>query len=78
MHYNENADREQATTSAGQPVFRVVFPKSRKGEVTARPVKTDPTYKYVEELMRLVFEVVFEDPKPFVEVLKSIPIPKTW
>ncbi|XP_031141020.1 uncharacterized protein LOC116039964 [Sander lucioperca] len=40
MHYNENADREQATTSAGQPVFRVVFPKSRKGEVTARPVKT--------------------------------------
>ena len=44
MHYNENADREQATTSAGQPVFKVVFPKSRKGEVTARPVKTDPTY----------------------------------
>ncbi|XP_039678178.1 uncharacterized protein LOC120572797 isoform X4 [Perca fluviatilis] len=44
MHYNENADCEQATTSAGQPVFKVVFPKSRKGEVTARPVKTDPTY----------------------------------
>ncbi|XP_031165171.1 uncharacterized protein LOC116056894 isoform X2 [Sander lucioperca] len=76
MHYNENADHEQATTSAGQPVFKVVFPKSRKGEVTARPVKTDPTYKYVEELMRLVFEEVFEDPTPFVEVLKSIPIPK--
>ncbi|XP_039667161.1 uncharacterized protein LOC120565424 isoform X2 [Perca fluviatilis] len=72
MHYNENADCEQATTSAGQPVFKVVFPKSRKGEVTARPVKTDPTYK----LMRLVFEEVFEDPTPFVEVLKLIPIPK--
>jgi len=31
---------------------------------------------YVGELMRLVFEEVFEDPTPFVEEMNKIPIPK--
>ncbi len=44
MHYNENSDRDQATTTAGQAVFKFIFPKFKKGECTAKPVKTDPTY----------------------------------
>lgn len=39
LHYNENADRRQATTSSGDPRFKLSFPKSRKGECRARPVK---------------------------------------
>ncbi|XP_039518795.1 uncharacterized protein LOC120473159 isoform X2 [Pimephales promelas] len=37
MHYNENSDHQQATTTAGKAVFI-------KGECTAKPVKIDPTY----------------------------------
>lgn len=44
MHYNENGDCEQATTTSGQPVYKVVFPKSKKGECTAKPLKTAPSY----------------------------------
>ncbi|XP_058606125.1 uncharacterized protein LOC131523619 isoform X2 [Onychostoma macrolepis] len=74
MHYNENGDREQTTTS-GQPMYKVVFPKSKKGECTAKPLKTAPSYDYVADLMKLVIEEVFVDPAPFVKELKQIPIP---
>ncbi|XP_035000772.2 uncharacterized protein LOC118100128 [Hippoglossus stenolepis] len=67
MHYNENAKRRQAIASPGQTVLVFVFLK---------PVKTDPTYNYVGDLMKLVFEEVFEDPVPFVEELEKIPIPE--
>ncbi|XP_073710642.1 uncharacterized protein [Misgurnus anguillicaudatus] len=77
MHYNENGDREQATTTSGQPMFRIVFPKSKKGGCTAKPIKTAPTYDYVSDLMKLVFEEVFPDPATFVDELKSIPVPTT-
>ncbi|XP_026080665.1 uncharacterized protein LOC113057435 isoform X2 [Carassius auratus] len=72
LHHNENANREQATTKAGQAVYRLVFPKSKKG----RPLKKESTYTYVDELLKLVFEEVVMDPSTFVEELKSIPIPK--
>lgn len=74
LHHNENANREQARTSEGE-VYKMVFPKTKKGECTARPLKIDPTYNYVEELFRLVFEEVIVDPTPFVDQLKTIPIP---
>lgn len=72
MHYNENGDCAQATTNSGQPI---VFPKSKKSECTAKPLKTAPSYDYVADLMKLVFEEVFVDPAPFVEELKQTPIP---
>ncbi|XP_062393824.1 uncharacterized protein LOC134082194 isoform X2 [Sardina pilchardus] len=75
MHHNENATREQATTSTGQAVFKVVFPKSKKGEGTVKPVKTKPTFNYVRELMRLLMQEVFEDPTSFAEEMNAIPIP---
>ncbi|XP_042588995.1 uncharacterized protein LOC122138752 [Cyprinus carpio] len=75
LHHNENIGREQATTATGKPVFKVVFPKSKKGEPIARPLKTEPTYNYVDDLMRLVFEEVIVDPAPFVEELQAIPVP---
>ncbi|XP_041929953.1 uncharacterized protein LOC121694081 [Alosa sapidissima] len=75
MHHNENAMREQATTSTGQAVFKVVFPKAKRGEGIVKPVKTNPTFNYVRELMRLLMQEVFEDPTSFAEELKTIPIP---
>ncbi|XP_059929257.1 uncharacterized protein LOC132473239 isoform X7 [Gadus macrocephalus] len=38
-------------------------------------IKTDPTYNYVDALLKLVFEEVVENPTPFVDELKSIPVP---
>ncbi|KAI7803826.1 hypothetical protein IRJ41_012114 [Triplophysa rosa] len=75
IHYNENRDREQAVTTSGQPIYKVVFPKSKKGEATTKPLKTPPSYEYVTDLMKLVFEEVFTDPAPFVEELKQIRVP---
>ncbi|XP_026130139.1 uncharacterized protein LOC113110263 [Carassius auratus] len=75
LHHNENIGREQATTATGKPLYKVLFPKSKKGEPTARPLKTKPTYNYVDDLMRLVFEEVIVDPAPFVEELQAIPVP---
>ncbi|XP_052423624.1 uncharacterized protein LOC127966567 [Carassius gibelio] len=75
LHHNENIGREQATTATGKPLYKVLFPKSKKGEPTARPLKTKPTYNYVDDLMKLVFEEVIVDPAPFVEELQAIPVP---
>ncbi|XP_030215644.1 uncharacterized protein LOC115546106 isoform X2 [Gadus morhua] len=52
MHHNENASREQATTSAGQAVYKVVYPKVKMGEGAVKPVKTDPTFNLSAENKR--------------------------
>lgn len=44
MHYNENADRPQATTSSGELRYLVWFPKYKQGDFSVRPLKTIPTY----------------------------------
>ena len=44
IHYNENTDRPQAQTSNGQPIFRIRFPKYKKGGFTVTPAKPSPTY----------------------------------
>ncbi|XP_031431312.1 uncharacterized protein LOC116222179 isoform X2 [Clupea harengus] len=46
LHFNENAGRPQATSSAGEPLFKVNFPKYKKGECTAKPVKAEPTFRF--------------------------------
>lgn len=44
MHYNENANRPQAETKDGVPLFKISFPKARKGECIVKPQKTQPTF----------------------------------
>ncbi|KAK7929311.1 hypothetical protein WMY93_005706 [Mugilogobius chulae] len=75
MHFNENVKRAQAT-SKGKVLFKVAYPKYKKGKPTAKPVKTKPTFGYVTELMRLVFNEVFAEPGRFVDQLKSVPVPE--
>ncbi|XP_056591442.1 uncharacterized protein LOC130410660 [Triplophysa dalaica] len=77
LHYNENANPKQAIASAGQSMYRIELPKSKKEESIAPPIETKPTCNYVKELLSLVFEEVILDPTPFVEELKTIPVPTT-
>ncbi|XP_073700525.1 uncharacterized protein [Garra rufa] len=75
MHFNENADHEPTANFEGTAVYKIMHPKSKKGKPTAKPVKTEPTYGYVSDLMRLLFTEVFDDAGTFVEELQKVPIP---
>ncbi len=44
MHYNENEERPQAVTEEGVPLFKISFPKARKGECRVEPQKTQHTF----------------------------------
>ncbi len=44
MHYNENGDRPQAETEEGVPLFKISFPKARKGECRVKPQMTQQTF----------------------------------
>ncbi len=48
LHFNENSERQQKTTRAGELEFAVSYPKSKYGEHTVKKILEDPTYgKYV-------------------------------
>lgn len=51
LHYNENSDREQATTSTGAKRFKVSKLKYKDGIATVKEVKEDAQYSYVADLM---------------------------
>ncbi|XDV52485.1 hypothetical protein PO909_021212 [Leuciscus waleckii] len=70
MHFNENADREQAMTFEDTAVYTTMYPKSKKGQ----PTKKKCMAGYVGDLMRLLFMEVFDDPATFVEELRKVPI----
>ena len=45
MHFNENSHRAQDNTRAGNDVFRVQFPKYKKGNFIVRKVLENPTFR---------------------------------
>ena len=56
MHYNENANRRQATTSEGVDRWLVVYPKAHKGEkAVVKLLKESPTYsKHNNKLAHMI------------------------
>ena len=44
LHFNENANREQAVSQAGEPRYDLVFPKYKKGGYVVKKITKDPTY----------------------------------
>ena len=44
LHFNENGQRDHATTKTGERRYDVVFPKYKKGGCVARKVRVPPTY----------------------------------
>ncbi|KAG0444834.1 hypothetical protein HPB47_013333 [Ixodes persulcatus] len=51
LHFNENSDREQATTQAGDLQWKLKSPKARKGHHDVNPRLTPTTYGYVTKLL---------------------------
>ncbi|XP_071100693.1 uncharacterized protein [Haliotis cracherodii] len=51
LHFNENGNRVQATDCEGNLRWKMVYPKSKKGEdAVVKPVKQPVTYNYAEDL----------------------------
>ncbi|KAL3854303.1 hypothetical protein ACJMK2_013577 [Sinanodonta woodiana] len=71
LHFNENANRPQAMTNSGTSRYQISFPKYKKGGYIVKEVKEDCTYKYVEELIAALEEMV-KEPEP---VDREIPPP---
>jgi hypothetical protein len=44
MHFNENANREQATTLEGELRYAVGFTKAKKGEPSVKIIKPAATF----------------------------------
>ncbi|XP_063046055.1 uncharacterized protein LOC134440057 [Engraulis encrasicolus] len=76
IHFNENANRPQAQTADGEPLFKISFPKSKKGECTVKRQKTPPTFGYVDVLMDLILEKVFVNPAPYTDAMKAMRVPE--
>ncbi|KAK6292771.1 hypothetical protein J4Q44_G00373560 [Coregonus suidteri] len=58
IHYNENADRPQATTAAGEPRFMILFPKWKKGDYSTKILKSHPLYAKSTNSLALLFQDV--------------------
>ena len=44
LHFNENAQREQAKTAKGEKRYSVLYPKFKKGGHVVKAIKESPTY----------------------------------
>ncbi|XP_063055957.1 uncharacterized protein LOC134449779 [Engraulis encrasicolus] len=75
LHFNENSNRTQAKTTAGTLKYSIHFPKAKKGGYTVKPMKSQATQGYVQELISLLFEDVIPRPQPYQEELRKIPVP---
>jgi len=76
IHFNENANRPQAQTADGVPLFKISFPKSKKGECTVKRQKTKPTFGYVDVLMDLIVDEVLVNPAPYTDAMLAIRVPE--
>ncbi|KAL1251999.1 hypothetical protein QQF64_019795 [Cirrhinus molitorella] len=75
LHFNENAGRPQAMTADGGPLFKVVLSNCKKRQCSAKPVRADPTFRYMDNLLDIIFEKVVVDPTPYMEDILKISIP---
>ncbi|KAG0413716.1 hypothetical protein HPB47_009141 [Ixodes persulcatus] len=51
LHFNENSDREQATTQAGDLQWKFKSPKARKGHHDVNPRLTPTTYGNLRRIL---------------------------
>lgn len=74
MHHNENAKREQAL-SKEKLLWKLLLPNSTDGQASAKVMKQEATFGYRRDLMHLVLNDVFGDPKKFQKELQKVPVP---
>ncbi|XP_030249967.1 uncharacterized protein LOC115567468 [Sparus aurata] len=76
MHYNENAQRVHASTTAGELRYSIVYLKYKRGDFTVRPIRGHPTSGYVETLTELLFNNVVKDPGAYQDFLDTVLVPE--
>ncbi|KAM7310150.1 hypothetical protein ISCGN_007093 [Ixodes scapularis] len=69
LHFNENSDREQAISGAGQRQWKRKSPKAKKGHPTVAEEKTKATHAYVAKLLAQAV-LICEEIAPLREVFK--------
>nr|XP_037283407.1 uncharacterized protein LOC119176298 isoform X1 [Rhipicephalus microplus] len=57
LHFNENVGRQQALTSGERGAMEIKSSKARRGHFTVAPVKEEPSYGYVQELLEDVMDL---------------------
>jgi hypothetical protein len=57
LHYNENSNRCHAITADGDKRYKVVYPKFKQGGYSVRPIQVDPTFRYVNTLLELIWSI---------------------
>ncbi|XP_068750851.1 uncharacterized protein [Montipora capricornis] len=61
LHFNENVKRETQKDANGKPYYKVSYPKFKLGEEVVREVAVQPTYGYVDEILKLLFSLPLKD-----------------
>ncbi|KAG0435402.1 hypothetical protein HPB47_018509 [Ixodes persulcatus] len=69
LHFNENGDREQAISGAGQRQWKLKSPKAKKGHPIVAEEKTKATHAYVAKLLAQAV-LICEEIGPLREVFK--------
>lgn len=77
LHYNENAKRSQARNKRGELIYKLRFPKYKKGGFTVQPVPESQTFDYVSKLMIELTEQTVLNPDDAATVWKDIVVPPT-
>ena len=75
LHFNENANRCNRVNAAGEPIYRIRFPKYKRGGYSVTPARNAPTYKYVDELLALLFTSVLQNPTHYQQLNSDIVCP---
>ncbi|XP_078793294.1 uncharacterized protein LOC111948705 isoform X1 [Oryzias latipes] len=73
MHFNENSGRTQQSTRSGELQYAVSLPKWKKGGHTVRKVLEEPTFDYVNEIIKDVLDRLVH-PREDVDV-RDVPPP---
>ena len=72
LHFNENIKREAKKAKNGKTYMSIRYPKYKNGEELVRIVPVTPTYKYVDNLRRIFFQLDKKTMKDKVEQFRKI------
>ena len=64
LHFNENSNREQATTKHGEKCYDIVYPKDKKGSYTVRRIQLmvqNDSYCYNYPIISFIFLGYIDD-----------------
>ncbi|XP_061888690.1 uncharacterized protein LOC133639415 [Entelurus aequoreus] len=75
LHWNENSSRPIATTQAGAERYAVRYPKYKAGGHVVKKIATEPTYRYVDDLIREVVAGCRQTPDERTPLSVTVDVP---